>query len=125
MTVATAIRCSRCGGAIIKDGWSYDVSCLNCGRPLVAPRPPARRARVGRSVQGGSSYRCEKVRVRGELLRALRKECGLSRDKLADLSGVSGSGISNWERGDSSAYLDNVALVAAVLGVDVTELLEE
>src|SRR5574338_342815 len=56
----------------------------------------------------------------GSRLRELREAAGLTQDALAELTGLSQKGISQWERGQRKAnYFEAVALAEA-LGVDCT-----
>ena len=56
-------------------------------------------------------------------LRAIRKEKGLSSDKLGELVGLSGSAIRNIEAGRRKIKLETLEKIAQALGVSVSELL--
>ena len=58
-----------------------------------------------------------------ENLRAIRKSRGLNQDQLAELLGVAKSTVSMYERGNRRPRLDQVAHMAQVLGVQVSDLM--
>lgn len=58
----------------------------------------------------------------GAFVRAAREAKGLTQDELADLTGVSRTTISRWERGDGGRYEpDQVRAVFDALGQDIRE----
>ena len=61
----------------------------------------------------------------GETIRALRKSIRMKRQELADKVGVSISTVAQWERGERTPMLENVFLMAEVLGVAPFELFGE
>lgn len=66
------------------------------------------------------------LRFRPEVLERARREQGLSRDKLASLSGVSRVSVWNAERGVTrDPWPANVKALADALGIDVADLYEE
>ena len=58
-------------------------------------------------------------------LKEIRKQKGLSSDKLGELVGLSGSAIRNIEAGRRKIKLETLEKIAQALGVSVAELLEE
>ena len=56
---------------------------------------------------------------RGRVMRNVRKAADMSLDKLAQLSGVTGSTIRNWEKGRSVPSMDALLLVSKALGVSI------
>jgi len=56
----------------------------------------------------------------GKMLRARRRQLGLTQDELADLSGVSVRFLGELERGKPSVRLDHVLAVARTLGLTIT-----
>jgi transcriptional regulator with XRE-family HTH domain len=56
----------------------------------------------------------------GGRLRELREQAGLTRKELADRSGLSVDGISQWERNVREPSWGNVLALAAALGTDCT-----
>lgn len=58
----------------------------------------------------------------GQRLRALRKERGLSQERLGALSGLSGKFIGEVERGEKSISVDSLYHVAVALGVPLRVL---
>ena len=61
----------------------------------------------------------------GEKLRRLRENMGISQYRLAKLSGADQSGISKYERGDRNVGLEVLQKICPVLGVSVSEFLDE
>lgn len=60
----------------------------------------------------------------GEKLRRLREEKGLTQVQLAELSGLSQNGISNWEKGMREPSWLNVVALCLALGVDCGAFME-
>jgi transcriptional regulator with XRE-family HTH domain len=58
----------------------------------------------------------------GQRLRALRKERGLSQERLGARSSLSGKFIGEVERGEKSISIDSLYHVAVALGVPLSEL---
>ena len=58
----------------------------------------------------------------GQRLRALRKERGLSQERLGTRSSLSGKFIGEVERGEKSISIDSLYHVAVALGVPLSEL---
>jgi len=58
----------------------------------------------------------------GQRLRALRKQRGLSQERLGDRSGLSGKFIGEVERGEKSISIDSLYHVAVALDVPLREL---
>ena len=56
-----------------------------------------------------------------ENMRKARKDAGLSRPQLAELSGVHSRTIAQWEQGISSPTVTTCDLVAATLGLTIDE----
>jgi y4mF family transcriptional regulator len=54
-----------------------------------------------------------------ELVRARRKDLGLTQVDVADLTGVSPRAIHDLERGTSAVTFKNLLLILEVLGLDV------
>jgi transcriptional regulator with XRE-family HTH domain len=61
----------------------------------------------------------------GAHLRRLREQKGMTRYRLAKLSGISPEGISKLERAGSDPKLSTLYRVAAALGVQVCDLLPD
>ena len=57
-------------------------------------------------------------------LRRLRKERGLSQEALAYEAGLNRTFVSSVERRERNISLDNIARLAAALGVDIRQLFE-
>jgi len=60
----------------------------------------------------------------GQRLRALRKERGLTQDKLGELSGLSGKFIGEVERGQKSISIDSLYAVAVALQTPLRSLVD-
>ena len=60
----------------------------------------------------------------GQRLRALRKERGLTQDKLGELSGLSGKFIGEVERGQKSISIDSLYAVAVALRTPLRSLVD-
>ena len=60
----------------------------------------------------------------GQRLRALRKEKGLTQDKLGELSGLSGKFIGEVERGQKSISIDSLYAVAVALQTPLRALVD-
>lgn len=60
----------------------------------------------------------------GKRLKQLRKERGITQEKLADMTGLSVESISNIERGVFGPKFDNLEKIAAALDLDVKLLFE-
>lgn len=60
----------------------------------------------------------------GKRLKQLRKERGITQEKLADMTGLSVESISNIERGVFGPKFDNLEKIAAALEIDVKLLFE-
>ena len=58
----------------------------------------------------------------GERITALRKECGMSQARLADLMGVSRQAVSKWEKGQTSPDTLNLIRLAEVLNTETEYL---
>ena len=65
------------------------------------------------------------MRFSPELLRAVRKQCGVSQDTLAARSGHNRVTVFNIEHGIKPTTVDTLADFALVLGVDTTEFYED
>ncbi len=65
------------------------------------------------------------TRVFGERVRARRQELGLSQEALADQAGVHWTFLGQVERGQRNLNLHNLLKLAAGLGVDPAELVQE
>ncbi|SEU10696.1 helix-turn-helix domain-containing protein [Paenibacillus sp. NFR01] len=59
-----------------------------------------------------------------EKLQQLRKQKGLSQEKLADLVGVSRQAVSKWESGQSQPETDKLLALSELFGVSVDHLLK-
>ena len=59
----------------------------------------------------------------GDLIRAARRGRGLSQEQLAHQLGKRQATISNWEQGRTLPGVDDLLLIAGILGRDVNELL--
>lgn len=72
----------------------------------------------------GRNIQVESARKRvARHLRELRAKNGLSQEGLADLADLHRTYVGSIERCERNVSLDNVERLAAVLGVDITELL--
>jgi transcriptional regulator with XRE-family HTH domain len=60
-----------------------------------------------------------------ERLRQVREQKGLTRYRLAQLSGISKEGVNKLERGDADPRLSTLLKLAAALGVAPADLLPE
>ncbi len=60
----------------------------------------------------------------GKKIRKLRKEQGLSQEKLGELAGLSANYIGFIERGQRQVALDSLQTIAEVLGTDLSCLFE-
>lgn len=58
-------------------------------------------------------------------LRRIRKERGLSQEALASMAGLHRTYVGSVERAERNVSIDNMARLAAALGVDVRELLDQ
>lgn len=65
------------------------------------------------------------VETLGARIRAARKGAGLSQEKLAVELGVSWSTVNRYESGKNTPPLNRLRLIAEVLEVDISHLLEE
>jgi len=61
----------------------------------------------------------------GDKIRKLRKERGLSQEKLAELSGLDRTYISGIERGLRNVALRNIEALAQALQISISELFED
>ncbi|MDO9028754.1 MAG: helix-turn-helix transcriptional regulator [Candidatus Roizmanbacteria bacterium] len=61
-------------------------------------------------------------KIFGKNLRANRKKRGFSQEKLADLSGLHRTYISDVERGARNISLENIQKIADSLGIKITDL---
>ncbi|MGB9791148.1 MAG: helix-turn-helix domain-containing protein [Thermacetogeniaceae bacterium] len=62
-------------------------------------------------------------KIVGENIRLLRRSKKMSQEKLAEMTGVSGSYIGYLERGERTPSLDLLAKIADALGVELVTLL--
>ena len=67
----------------------------------------------------------ELVRILSENLRRLRKDRGLSQEKLADRCGLHRTYIGSVERGERNVTLGSLEVIASSLGVSVPYLLSK
>lgn len=61
----------------------------------------------------------------GVRLRELRRQSGVSQEKLADLAGLHRTYVSSIERGERNVSLVNIERLAAALGVTMAELMPD
>jgi len=61
-------------------------------------------------------------KIFGKNLRTNRKKRGFSQEKLADLSGLHRTYISDVERGTRNISLENIQKIADSLGIKITDL---
>ena len=61
----------------------------------------------------------------GRAIRKLRRERNISQEKLADLSTLHRTYISDVELGKRNVSLENISRIACALNVSITELFEE
>jgi transcriptional regulator with XRE-family HTH domain len=57
-------------------------------------------------------------------LRAARQRLGFSQEELADAAGLHRTYVGSVERGERNVSIDNVARLAAALGLDAADLLK-
>jgi transcriptional regulator with XRE-family HTH domain len=73
---------------------------------------------------GRSRRQVESARLRlAANLRAMRKQHGISQEKLAELAGLHRTYVGAIERGERNVSIDNIEKLAAALALDVVELL--
>lgn len=58
-------------------------------------------------------------------LQNLRKEKGLSQEKLAEIVGVSRQAISKWELGQSYPEMDKLIILSDIFGVSIDSLIKD
>ena len=64
------------------------------------------------------------LRATGQNIKTLRKAAGLSVRDLQEILGFTNpQAIYKWQNGDSSPSIDNLVILAAVLGVTIDEIL--
>lgn len=61
----------------------------------------------------------------GENLKKIRKSRNLTQEKIAELTGLPQSTISNIEKNISSPKIDTLSKLAKGLGIEVSELIKE
>ena len=61
----------------------------------------------------------------GSLIRALRREAGLTQRELAEALGVSRQAVSKWETGTADPSTSNLLALAKLFGVPAEELLHQ
>ena len=61
----------------------------------------------------------------GSLIRALRREAGMTQRDLAEALGVSRQAVSKWETGTADPSTSNLLALAKLFGVPAEELLRE
>ena len=61
-------------------------------------------------------------KIFGKNLRTNREKKGFSQEKLADLSGLHRTYISDVERGERNISLENIQKIADSLGIKITDL---
>lgn len=87
-------------------------------QPKVAAKVAcARRQNIVKSKYEGGDFM-----TFGKKLGELRKENGISQEKLAELVGVSRQAVTKWESGKSNPDTENLIRLAEVFGVSVDEL---
>jgi len=72
-----------------------------------------------------SKDRRELLRSFGRRLRGLRKEAGLSQERLAHLAGIDRTYIGGAERGERNVSIVNLARISNALGISLSELMKE
>jgi transcriptional regulator with XRE-family HTH domain len=60
----------------------------------------------------------------GQRLRSLRKDQGLTQERLAARAGVHRTYVGKLERGESSATVDSIAMFCSALGITLAEFFE-
>lgn len=60
----------------------------------------------------------------GDRIRAVRRQQGLSQERLAELAGMDRQAINRIEQGHQAALIDNLIRIAAALDVPLAELVQ-
>ena len=60
----------------------------------------------------------------GSLIRALRREAGMTQRELAEALGVTDKAVSKWESGTADPSTSNLLALAKLFGVSAEELLK-
>lgn len=60
-----------------------------------------------------------------EKLRTVRKQAGMSQERLAEKLGVSRQAVTKWETGAGSPELDNIMAISSLFGISLDELLSD
>ncbi len=58
-------------------------------------------------------------------IKKLRKDCGLSQEKVAEYMGVSRQAVTKWENGQSAPSTENLLKLAALFGTTVDMLMSD
>jgi transcriptional regulator with XRE-family HTH domain len=67
-------------------------------------------------------FQLQERRKVGDRIRFLRRQQGLSQEKLAELIGRDRQSVSSWERGATPLTVDDLTAIAQVVGVDTWRL---
>ena len=59
----------------------------------------------------------------GKMMKSIRKSKNVKVIDIATICGISRNAVSRWERGDCMPTIDNLVILASVLGVTLEELL--
>lgn len=81
------------------------------------------RARVSVAARAPSRYRV--AAAFGQVLRALRKDAGLSQEAFAELAGMDRATPSTYERGLRQPTLSHLFLIALALQIDAEQLVAD
>lgn len=98
---------------------------MNTIQELAAQRVIARRKRYAKRTAAPTvpkyptHYHLDCVK-----LRTLRKETGMTQCRLAELSGIANSRISDYERRSVYVHRNTMNALAAALGVDVDDIIK-
>ena len=58
-----------------------------------------------------------------EKLRSIRKQAGMSQEKLAEKLNVSRQAVTKWETEEGIPDIENIMAISALLGISIDELL--
>ena len=59
----------------------------------------------------------------GQKIKQMRTQAGMTIKDMQEMTGVSASAVTKWQRGESMPSIDNLVILAAVLDVSIDEIL--